>query len=102
MPDRPPEPSTCRDHPYLEPDSWTSHRPRPTRELKPDAAAAPRVLLRSWGPRAIFSSLRTQLISGLIFTLPIVITFWIIYWIFTTVEGFLLNPVADIINRIQA
>jgi uncharacterized membrane protein len=71
-------------------------------EFKPLTAAAAKVKVGSWGPRVIFSSLRTQLISGLIFTLPIVITFWIIYWIITTVEGFLLNPVADIINRIQA
>jgi uncharacterized membrane protein len=71
-------------------------------EFKPLTAAAPKAKVGSWGTRAIFSSLRTQLISGLIFTMPIVITFWIIYWIITTVEGFLLNPVADIINRIQA
>jgi uncharacterized membrane protein len=55
-----------------------------------------------WGPRAIFLSVRTQLISGLIVSLPIVITFWIIYWLFMTLEGFLLNPIADVINRIQA
>ena len=42
------------------------------------------------------------MISGLIFSLPIVITFWIVYWIFSTVERFLLNPVADIVNKIQA
>jgi uncharacterized membrane protein len=55
-----------------------------------------------WGFRAAFNSLRTRLISGLIFTLPIVITFWIIYWIFMTLERFILNPAADIIHRIHA
>jgi|GEM_PF-6682113 len=42
-------------------------------------------------PRAIFISLRTQLISGLIFALPIAITFWIvaqIHAIGLSVDGF--------------
>ena len=53
-------------------------------------------------PRFVLASLRTQLISGLIFTLPIVITFWIVYWLFMTLERFILDPTADVINRIQA
>jgi uncharacterized membrane protein len=42
------------------------------------------------------------LISGLIFSLPIVITFWIVYWIFTTMQRFVLTPVAGLVNRIHA
>ena len=57
---------------------------------------------KPFSPRSLFSSLRNQLISGLIFSLPIVITFWIIYWIFLTLERFLLNPVAALIHRIIA
>jgi uncharacterized membrane protein len=72
------------------------------REAKSAAADAPSAKIGDRSPRGLFISLRTQLISGLIFTLPIVITFWIIYWLFMTLEGFLLNPIADIINRIQA
>ncbi len=74
----------------------------PDREFEPPAPKSPPGPSARWGPSAIFNSLRTQLISGLIFALPIVITFWIIYWIFMTLERFLLNPVADVINRIQA
>jgi uncharacterized membrane protein len=55
-----------------------------------------------WGVQPLFNSLRTRLISGLIFTLPIVITFWIVYWIFMTLERFILNPAADVIHRIHA
>jgi uncharacterized membrane protein len=80
------------DHPLSTPD------PEPI-SLAP---TSPQGQAEGWGPRAFFLSLRTQLISGLIFSLPIVITFWIIYWIFMTLERFLLNPVADIVNRIQA
>ncbi len=57
---------------------------------------------RPRGATPLFASLRTQLISGLIFTLPIVITFWIVYWLFMTLERFILDPTADVINRIQA
>ncbi len=45
---------------------------------------------------------RNRLISGIVFTLPIVITFWIVYWIFLTFERFVLNPLADVIHRIHA
>jgi uncharacterized membrane protein len=74
----------------------------PDREFAPSAPKAPVAGANGWSPRAIFLSLRTQLISGLIFTLPIVITFWIVYWIFLTLERFLLNPIAYVIHRIHA
>jgi uncharacterized membrane protein len=51
---------------------------------------------------SVLSSVRARLISGLIFSLPIVITFWIVYWIFLTLERFLLNPLASLVNRIHA
>jgi uncharacterized membrane protein len=52
--------------------------------------------------RSVLNTLRNQLISGLIFSLPLVITFWIIYWIFLTLERFLLNPLAEVIHKIHA
>jgi len=55
-----------------------------------------------WGWGSLLSSVQARLISGLIFSLPIVITFWIIYWIFLTIERFLLNPLAGLVNRIHA
>jgi uncharacterized membrane protein len=64
------------------------------KEPLPELAEGPRA--RSW-----FLDLRNRLISGLIFTLPIVITFWIVYWIFLTLERFLLNPLAAVIHRIH-
>jgi uncharacterized membrane protein len=56
----------------------------------------------AWSLGAMFFSIRARLISGLVFSLPIVITFWIIYWIFLTLEQFVLNPLAGLINRIHA
>jgi len=40
--------------------------------------------------------------SGILLTLPIVITFWIVYWIVLTLEQFLLNPIAGVLHRIHA
>jgi uncharacterized membrane protein len=54
-----------------------------------------------WGLGPLLGSVRARLISGLIFSLPIVITFWIVYWIFMTLEQFLLNPLAGLVNRIH-
>jgi uncharacterized membrane protein len=55
-----------------------------------------------WGFGALLGSVRARLISGLIFSLPIVITFWIVYWIFMTLERFLLNPLAGLVSRVHA
>jgi uncharacterized membrane protein len=57
---------------------------------------------RGWGIRSLLNSLRTELISGLVVSLPLVITFWIVYWIFQTLERFLLNPLAEVIHKIHA
>lgn len=55
-----------------------------------------------WGLRATIASIRTRLVSGIVLTLPIVITFWIVYWIVLTLERFLLNPVASVLHRTNA
>ncbi len=55
-----------------------------------------------WRGQTLLQSLFNQMISGLIVTLPIVITVWIVYWIFTTIQSLLLNPTAKVINFIHA
>jgi uncharacterized membrane protein len=55
-----------------------------------------------WGLASVLLSVRTRLISGLVFSLPILITFWIVYWIFLTLERFFLDPLAVLVNRIHA
>lgn len=55
-----------------------------------------------WGLRLTIASIRTRLVSGIILTLPIVITFWIVYWIVLTLERILLNPVASVLHRTNA
>ena len=50
---------------------------------------------------ALFPGIRTQMISGLVFCLPIAITFSIVYWLFLTMKQFVLDPLAGIINGFQ-
>ena len=44
--------------------------------------------------RALFTAIRTRIISGLVLALPIVLTFWIIYWLYTTLTQAILDPLA--------
>lgn len=45
---------------------------------------------------------RNRLIGGLVFALPIAITFSIVYWLLLTLERFVLNPLATLTARLQA
>jgi uncharacterized membrane protein len=45
---------------------------------------------------------RNRLISGLIFALPIAITFSIVYWLLATLQGFVLNPLAKLTASLRA
>jgi uncharacterized membrane protein len=45
---------------------------------------------------------RNRLIGGLIFALPIAITFSIVYWLLLTLERFVLDPLAKLTASIQA
>ncbi len=51
------------------------------------------------GPlRSLLLAIRTRIISGLVLALPIVLTFWIVYWLYTTVTQGLLEPLAQMIG----
>jgi uncharacterized membrane protein len=39
-------------------------------------------------------AIQTRVISGLILALPIVLTFWIIYWLYSTLKQLILDPIA--------
>jgi uncharacterized membrane protein len=51
------------------------------------------------GPfRSLFLAIRTRIISGLLLALPIVLTFWIVFWLYTTVTQGVLEPLAQLIG----
>jgi uncharacterized membrane protein len=76
--------------------------PSSSRELTAATAGLKPRSPASSGLRSFLSSVRARLISGVVFMLPIVITFWIVYWIFLTIQRFLLTPLAAFVNRIGA
>ncbi len=43
---------------------------------------------------SIAGAIRTRIIGGLLLALPIVLTFWIIYWLYSTLLGMVLTPMA--------
>ena len=45
-------------------------------------------------PRALVGAIRSRIFSGLLLALPIAVTFWIIYQLFATIQGVLLDPIA--------
>jgi uncharacterized membrane protein len=48
--------------------------------------------------RALFGAIKTRIFSGLVLALPFVITIWIIYWLYSTLQGIVLDPIAHLIN----
>ena len=75
--------------------SSTAARPEDPRPAAPERQSA------RWGLGPLVAPFRARIISGVILSLPIVITFWIVYWIIMTLERFLLNPLAFLLNRIH-
>jgi uncharacterized membrane protein len=46
------------------------------------------------GLNALGRAIRTRIITGLILALPIVLTFWILYWLYATLDSLVLGPMA--------
>jgi uncharacterized membrane protein len=54
------------------------------------------------GARTFWGDFRSRVVSGLFLALPIVITFWIIYWIYHTLRLYLLDPIARFIQYLRS
>jgi uncharacterized membrane protein len=52
-------------------------------------------------PRSWSQGIKSRMISGLVFCLPIAITFSIVYWLLLTLERFVLDPLAGLVHRLQ-
>jgi uncharacterized membrane protein len=53
------------------------------------------------GPRGdypTFAAIRQRILSGIVLALPIVITFWIIFWLYSTLQRWLIDPVAQLVR----
>lgn len=69
---------------------------QPTNNLNLPAlvvSKAPSRFRRAW------HSIQGRILSGLLFALPILITFWIVYWLYSTLELYIINPFAQLLLR---
>jgi uncharacterized membrane protein len=78
--------------------------PVPATGPPPPAPGSPDSLRVGRDPRqaSLSQTFRTRLIGGLIFALPIAITFSIVYWMLITLQSFVLNPLAKMTAWLQA
>jgi uncharacterized membrane protein len=49
---------------------------------------------------ALLKAIQNRILSGLILALPIVLTFWIVFWLYSTFKSIILDPIAVLVQRI--
>jgi uncharacterized membrane protein len=49
---------------------------------------------------ALLKAIQNRILSGLILALPIVLTFWIVFWLYSTFKSIILDPIAGLVQRI--
>ncbi len=54
------------------------------------------------GLAAALAHLRGRMIAGLLLVLPFVVTFWIVYWLYTTLDLYVISPVSQLVVRAAA
>ncbi len=64
------------------------------------AAPSPRDPLET-RPVSLFQRFRNRIIAGVVFALPIAITFSIVYWLLATLQRFVLDPLARLTAAVQ-
>ena len=47
--------------------------------------------------RSLIKAIQVRIIQGLLLALPVVITFWIIYWLYSTLRNLVIGPVASLV-----
>lgn len=76
------------------------------RKKKRNETSATRVALPApptkRGLAAALAHLRGRMIAGLLLVLPFVVTFWIVYWLYTTLDLYVISPVSQLVVRAAA
>jgi len=57
----------------------------------PDPPGAPGALRRAW------HSVRGRVLAGLLLVLPILLTFWVVYWLYSSLERYVIGPLAQLV-----
>jgi uncharacterized membrane protein len=53
----------------------------------------------SSGVGGAVSSVRARIVSGILFVSPIIITFWIVIWLYRTLDHYVIDPVASVVHQ---
>jgi len=62
--------------------------------VSPNPNDDPNETAKELGPlRAAINAIQTRVMGGLLLALPIVLTFWIIYWLYSTLKQVVLDPI---------
>ena len=77
----------------------THGAPRHEPRRRPPTRPAPRPKLDEVGAlHALWYAIRARILGGLIAALPIALTFWIVYWLYTTVMQVVLAPAIGVVR----
>jgi uncharacterized membrane protein len=63
---------------------------------KPQEPVPPSHLNEFGALSALIKAVRTRIIGGLLLALPIVLTFWIVYWLYTMIKEVVLDPMTRV------
>jgi uncharacterized membrane protein len=57
----------------------------------PQAGSDPTALRKVW------HSIRGRILGGLMLVLPVLITFWVVYWLYSSLENYVIDPLARVV-----
>jgi uncharacterized membrane protein len=67
---------------------------QPTTAPEPPALPGPGADEAPTGLRRVWHGVRVRILGGLLLVLPILITFWVIHWLYSSLEQYVIDPLA--------
>ncbi len=64
------------------------------------AVVTPPSLSPAPGRRGLMANIRGRIIAGLLLALPFFVTFWIVYWLYQTLDDYVMAPMARLVVRL--
>jgi uncharacterized membrane protein len=70
---------------------------KPTAIAQSPAAPDPQAGSEPTALRKVWLSIRGRILGGLMLVLPVLITFWVIYWLYSSLEKYVIDPLARVV-----
>jgi len=68
--------------------------PEPTAIARPPGVPDPQAGSGPPGLRGVWHNIRGRILGGMLLVLPVLITFWVIYWVYSALEEYVIDPLA--------